>query len=460
MPNYSGIWSLPAQMQAIGTNSWPGNFYFILYGGINYSAADSFNNSGLFVSPQGTVIIRTNSSSVANQVSYFDNAGTFSSSKTVSSGGNPVLVNSDADPKWWFVAPAYGYNTILNSAPGTLIFANGKGSNGQDSVEIGKVAVNGNGVTALSGAYRSGKVDVPTVYLRNSSGTFIDARGITANGPRNTQYTKIFARTDNDFVWVRADATNEQQSWIVTPTSAVPTSKKQYTGGTGTNINFVYGTIDSSNNLYWAGISGRYLMLMRMNSSRVPTNQITWDLNGGGYTANDLVGSNISMAQYGNYVYTCGCAYLGVSPNRIGYLFVICLNAADLTFVWGKSFTGNFAAAGTNMYTGTLGGSAFTSALGANQYGLWVKWAAGATSATAYLYAMKIPLDGSIVNGTYSVSGKNITVASYTPTITVETPAATYTTDTPTTSALTDYTLVNPTVSNGTTPTATKTFFS
>lgn len=455
----SGTYGAVPSSGAIGFRNFYGtsaNSYFIIYGGTNYTAANSLNVGGLLVSPQGTVVIGTNDSSAVGQVSYFDNTGAYSISKKFTGAGYPVFVNSASDPTWWFCAPTYGYNTILNSAPGTLIFANGKGGNGQDTIEPGKVAVNSNGVTALSGSYRSGKVDVPTIYLRNSAGTLISARGITANGPRSPQYTKIFAQTDNNFVWIRTKSISEQESWIVSPTSAIPTSNKTYTGGSGPNIDYIYGSIDSSNNTYWVGMSSPYISLLRLNSSRVPTHMVTWDVRTGGYGYNDLInGSSASMTQYGNYVYTCGTVYSGSSPNRVGALLVICLNAADLTFAWGKKFS--YAVAGTNTYTGQLGGTTSYSCMGSNQYGVWVKWAAGPSQALSQLYAMKIPLNGSIVNGTYVVNGKDIVIADYTPSLTIETVASTLAVRTPTTTALTDYTLVNPTISAGTTPTNVKT---
>lgn len=456
----SGAWTLQQQMQAKAANAWPAaNPYFILYGGTNYNAASNFGSGGLLVSPQGTVAITTNNGSATGQYTYLSNVGTVVVNEIYTSGQNVVYVNSAADPTWWIATQSYYYNAVLNSAPATWTLTNSKGGGGQDSIELGKIAVNGNGVTALNGGFRSGKVDVPTILLRDSSGTRIDGRMITANGPRSVQYTKIFAQTDNNFVYARAEAISEQQSWIVTPTSAVPTSKKQYTGGTGANMSYVQGAIDSSNNLYWCGISGSTVGLMRMNSSRVPTNQITWAVSSGSYTYQDLVSSGqSSMTQYGNYVYTCSSAFSGTSPNRVGNFFVICLNASDLTFVWGKRFSGNWTASGTNSQAGALGGGGQSSALGANQYGLWVKWCGGATQATAQLYAMKIPLDGSVVNGTYVVNSVNITISDYTPTLTVETVASTFTTNTPTTASQTDYTTANASISAGTTPTATKTY--
>lgn len=448
-----------ASAKALGFGSGPSNRYFFLYGG-TFNSANSFGQGGLIASAQGTVIASTKSSTNTNQSTRFNNEGTYLSSSTVSAGDNgPRFVDSStSNPKWYYVSPTYYANYTTESAPTTWQMGSAISASTNSNLEIDQICANSNGVIALTQAYRVGKTDYPAIALYSSSGAFVDARGVTANGPPSWQYTKIKPRTDNNFVWYHMRG-NTFDSWLVSPTSAVPTNAARYSGGTGGG-DFRNSVIDANNNIYGAGMPTAYSQIdvMRVNSSRAPTHFVRWEINNGGFSGYDLYDQyNTAIAQYGNYVYLAHGAYIGTP--RVGYWFVICLNAADLTFAWGKSFTSpDWNVGGANAYTGALGGGSQSKFIWANQYGLWMLWGAGTTTASQqFTYLTKLPLDGSGINGTYSVGGKNITIANYTPTLTSLVAPSSLTTNTPTTSARTSITTTNSTFSAGTNPAPTKT---
>lgn len=437
------------------------NSYFIIYGGpkttSGVNTVGSFSG-GIIASEQGTVVTGTIGTGPTNQISYFSNDGTIvTSTKNATNTGFPIYVTTDASNPKWYSYHTYYQNYVTNNAKTTWGWASSvrMNSNAPQSPDFGQLSVNGNGVVAILGTYTPSKQGYPQVGLLDSSGNLLSGVGITANGPA-FQYSTILARTDNTFIYFRGVGSNFK-SWIVTPNSATPANTAEYSGGTG-GAGFAKWFLDSSNNMYSAAMPTAYdrVEVIRVNSSRVPTHLKRWDVASGGYNGYNLDGQYINQcAQYGSYVYIANGAYTGTP--RQGYFFVVCLNASDLSFAWGKSFTSTgWGVGGANSYASVI--DTQYPAMYANQYGLWITWIAGTTNTNQQeTYLMKLPLNGSVTNGTYSVGGKNIVIANYTPTFTNLTPPTTYSTYSLTTTSRTTQTSSPPAISTGTVTSLTKT---
>ena len=394
--------------------------YFFLYGG-RYETANAFAVGGVIASEQGTVIVSATTSSNTRQGTRFNNDGEYISSLQNDFGSSlprPYFVtNSPTNPAWYYPTPGRFVNYTLESAPNTWQLSSPVGgSSGSFSIEIDSIAVNSTGVIAFTTGFQSGKESFPLIMLYNSSnGAFINGRSVTNGGPATWQYAKIKARTDNNFVWFRMTG-SVFHSWLVSPTSSTPTDPLRYGSGAG-DFEGRQAVIDANNNIYGAGVSSinNSIDVMRVNSARAPTHLVRWQITSGIYQGTDAISAgSTSIAQYGNFVYLAAPATSGGGPTFAHWL-LICLNAADLTFAWGKVFSAP-GWSGGNAFAGNLGAGPNGKSMWATQNGLWMLWAAGPFG-SFYQYLNKLPLNGQGINGTYSVAGINITIADYTPSL-------------------------------------------
>lgn len=461
MPNYSGAWTLSAQFQAVGGGTWaPSNPYFILYGGVAGTSGSFAVGGSVLASQEGTVAITTLNGSLVSQNTFISNTGAVILSKSFSSGtATPCAVSSSVtNPVWYHYLQNNYYNSISNNALTTWNMPLGVSAQGSTAAESNQLAVSPNGTIAVVSTVPGGKVQYPDIILYTPAPAFIDGRYMNDSTKLATQYAKVFARTDNTFTWMYTNGTSFKY-WTVTPPSAIPPGGINYTGG-GTSSNYRQGCSDSLNNIYMVSAVTAYanISVLKINSSPIPTNWITWNVTSGIYNGYNLNGQYLtSITQYGDYLYLCAGATSSSAPV-IGIFFVICLKSSDLTFVWGKSFSSADWGVGVNTYTGPLGGGTTSLTISANQYGVWVPWSAGTTTvSTQQTYLMKLPLNGGIANGTYVVNSKNLVIADYTPTLVVNTPPITYATLASSFTVRSSLTTTNPTISAGTLPSPVKT---